>query len=85
MRKTQAGGGTGNRRGTSFPKEAWGGGRDKVTFSDDAALKERAIAENPSIKQIYGTASNPLFTLLYIDVEEIETFSFDEGPKKIKL
>lgn len=57
----------------------------KVTFSDDAALKERAIAENPSLKQIYGTASNPVFTLLYIDVEEIETFSFDEGPKKIKL
>ncbi len=57
----------------------------KVTFSDDEVLKKRAIDENPSIKQIYGTAQNPVFTLLYIDVEEIETFSFDEGPKKIVL
>lgn len=57
----------------------------KVTFSNDESLKKRALEENPSIKQIYGTENNPVFTLLYIDVEEIETFSFDEGPKKMIL
>ena len=57
----------------------------KVTFTDDEALKRKALNENPSIKQIYGSETNPVFTLLYIDVEEIETFSFDEGPKKIAL
>lgn len=57
----------------------------KVTFIDDEALKIKALNENPSIKQIYGSEKNPIFTLLYIDVEEIETFSFDEGPKKITL
>jgi uncharacterized pyridoxamine 5'-phosphate oxidase family protein len=57
----------------------------KVVFVDDLALKTRALDENPSIKGIYNTADNPVFTLFYIDAEEIETFSFAEGPNTYKL
>ncbi|MDR1687143.1 MAG: pyridoxamine 5'-phosphate oxidase family protein [Clostridiales bacterium] len=53
----------------------------KAVFADDMALKTRALDENPGIKGIYKTPDNPVFTLLYIEVEEVETFSFAEGPK----
>ena len=53
----------------------------KVVFVEDLALKARALDENPLIKGIYQTPGNPVFKLFYIDAEEIETFSFTEGPK----
>lgn len=57
----------------------------KVTFVDDQALKARALDENPGIKGIYNTPDNPVFELFYIDAEEVETFSFAEGPKTYTL
>ncbi len=57
----------------------------KVVFVDDMALKTRALDENPGIKGIYNTPDNPIFTLFYIDVAEVETFSFTEGPKSYKV
>lgn len=53
----------------------------KAVFVDDLALKTRALDENPGIKGIYNTPGNPAFEIFYIDVEEVETFSFAEGPK----
>lgn len=53
----------------------------KAVFVSDMALKTRALDENPGIKGIYNTPDNPAFELFYIDVEEVETFSFAEGPK----
>ena len=53
----------------------------KVVFVEDLALKTRALNENPPIKDIYKTPDNPIFKLFYIDVEEVETFSFTEGTK----
>jgi uncharacterized pyridoxamine 5'-phosphate oxidase family protein len=57
----------------------------KAVFVEDMALKTRALDENPGIKGIYKTPENPIFKIFYIDVEEVETFSFEEGPKKITL
>jgi len=57
----------------------------RAVFVEDAALKVRALDENPPIKGIYGAPDNPVFKLFYIDVEEIETFSFAEGPKTYTL
>jgi uncharacterized pyridoxamine 5'-phosphate oxidase family protein len=57
----------------------------KVVFVDDMALKARALDENPPIKGIYQTADNPIFKIFYIDVEEVETFSFAEGPNTYKV
>ena len=57
----------------------------KIVFVEDLALKGRALDENPLIKGIYNTPENPIFKLFYIDTEEVETFSFAEGPKTYKL
>jgi uncharacterized pyridoxamine 5'-phosphate oxidase family protein len=57
----------------------------KAVFVDDIALKTRALDENPLIKRIYNTPNNPIFKLFYIDVEEVETFSFNKGSKSYKI
>ena len=57
----------------------------KAVFVEDLALKTRALDENPPIKGIYKTADNPVFKIFYIDVEEVETYSFEEGPKTYKV
>ncbi len=53
----------------------------KAVFVNDVELKTRALDENPGIKGIYNTPDNPAFEIFYIDAEEVETFSFAEGPK----
>jgi uncharacterized pyridoxamine 5'-phosphate oxidase family protein len=57
----------------------------KAVFVDDIGLKTRVLDENPGIKKLYTTPDNPIFKLFYIDAEEIETFSFTEGPKTYTL
>ena len=57
----------------------------KAVFVDDMALKARALDENPGIKGIFNTPDNPVLKLFYIDVAEVETFSFTEGPKSYKV
>lgn len=57
----------------------------KAVFVEDMALKTRALDENPSIKGIYKTADNPVFKIFYIEIDEVETFSFEEGPKTYKV
>ena len=57
----------------------------KAVFVEDRALKARALDENPPIKGIYQGPDNPVFKIFYIDVEEIETFTFSEGPKTFKV
>lgn len=57
----------------------------RAVFVDDMALKTRALDENPGIKNIYETPENPTFEIFYIEVEEVETFSFAEGPKTYSL
>jgi uncharacterized pyridoxamine 5'-phosphate oxidase family protein len=56
-----------------------------VTFVDDMQGKQRVLDENPVIKGIYKDASNPEFEMFYIDVEEVESFSFAHGPKYVKF
>jgi uncharacterized pyridoxamine 5'-phosphate oxidase family protein len=57
----------------------------KAVFVEDMALKTRALDENPAIKGIYQTPDNPIFKIFYVDVEEVETFSFSEGPQTHKV
>lgn len=56
----------------------------KAVFENNLALKNRALDENPSIKGIYQSGDNPVFELFYIDVAEIETFDFANGPQTYK-
>ena len=57
----------------------------KAVFVDDIALKTRVLNENPQVKRIFDTPDNPIFRLFYVEVTEVETFSFSEGPKKYNL
>jgi uncharacterized pyridoxamine 5'-phosphate oxidase family protein len=57
----------------------------KAVFVEDAALKTRVLDESPMFKKIFGTPDNPLFKLFYIDVEEVKTFNFSDGPKSYKV
>jgi uncharacterized pyridoxamine 5'-phosphate oxidase family protein len=57
----------------------------KTVFVEDIALKARALDENPPIKGIYNTSDNPIFKIFYIDIAEIETFSFTDGAKSYKI
>lgn len=57
----------------------------KAVFVEDAALKARALDENPPIKRIYQTPENPSFRLFYVNVRSVKTFDFKEGPKVYSL
>ena len=57
----------------------------KTVFSEDPALKARALNENPMIKEIYKSPDNPIFVLFYLEVEEVKTFSFADGTKTYRL
>jgi len=52
-----------------------------VVFVDDPAVKARVLNENPMIKEIYQSPDNPVFTVFYLDVSLVTTFSFAEGTK----
>ncbi|MDR2792422.1 MAG: pyridoxamine 5'-phosphate oxidase family protein [Treponema sp.] len=52
-----------------------------AVFAEDAALKKRALDENPPIQGIYRTPDNPIFKIFYIDVEEVKTYGFADGSK----
>ncbi len=57
----------------------------KAVFVDDVELKNRILDANPSIKGIYQTGDNPVFEAFYVEVEEVQSFSFTEGPKAFTL
>ena len=44
-------------------------------------LKTRAMDDYPAIKDLYKSPDNPIFEIFYIDVDEIVTFSFQDGQK----
>lgn len=57
----------------------------EAVFVEDPVLKKRALDENPPIKEIFKSPDNPALKLFYIDIKEVETFSFEEGTKTYKL
>lgn len=57
----------------------------KAIFVDDMVLKTRAMEEYPAIKELYNSPDNPIFEIFYVDVEEIETFSFESGAVKQRI
>jgi uncharacterized pyridoxamine 5'-phosphate oxidase family protein len=52
----------------------------RAFVAEDLTLKDRTLKENPPIKEIYKSVDNPIFKIFYIDVDEIKTFSYDDGP-----
>ncbi len=53
----------------------------KAIFVDDLELKNRVLDMYPMIKNIYKSGNNPEFETFYVDVEEVQTFNFQEGSK----
>ena len=53
----------------------------KAVFVNDMKLKTRAMDDYPAIKDLYKSPDNPIFEIFYIDVDEIVTFSFQDGQK----
>ena len=47
----------------------------KVVFTEDVALKTRALESNYYALRNFRTIDNPLLRVFYIDVEEIETYA----------
>jgi len=57
----------------------------KAVLDDNIQLKQRALDENPQIKDLFGAPENQVFKLFYIDVKDVEVFSFAEGTKNYSL
>jgi len=57
----------------------------EVSFSEDLKHKEKAFEILPMLKNLYQTPENPNFKVFYIDVKEVKTFSYSEGPKEYRL
>lgn len=57
----------------------------QAVFVDDLAAKARVLDENPMIKSLYKSPDNPVLALFYIDVAEVHTFSFADGPQVYKF
>jgi uncharacterized pyridoxamine 5'-phosphate oxidase family protein len=53
----------------------------KAVFVEDMALKTRALNEASIVKSIFEVPDNPIFKMFYIDIEQIETFTYAEGTK----
>ena len=54
-------------------------------FQDSPELKKRTLDENPVIAGIFKTPENPVFTLFYVKVEQVATFSYKDGPRKYTM
>ncbi|MCC8181193.1 MAG: pyridoxamine 5'-phosphate oxidase family protein [Planctomycetes bacterium] len=54
-----------------------------AAVSTDAALRDRALHENPDIEEIYENAENPEFVLFYVVPQDIYSFSFEGGKEYV--
>ncbi len=57
----------------------------KVTVVEEIEYKERAFEILPMLVNLYQTPTNPNFKIFYIDIKQVKTFSYAEGPKEYKL
>ena len=56
-----------------------------VGFVEEIEYKERAFQILPMLKNLYQSPTNPNFKVFYIDIKQVTTFSYSEGPKKYSL
>ncbi|MDL2209394.1 pyridoxamine 5'-phosphate oxidase family protein [Desulfovibrio sp. OttesenSCG-928-O18] len=54
----------------------------KVVFDDDRAVKERILAEQELIRNIYKSADNPDFTTFYVNHGTYTVFDFSGNPPR---
>jgi Uncharacterized conserved protein len=56
-----------------------------IFFVDEIDYKERAFQTLPMLKNLYQSPTNPNFKVFYIEIKQIKTFSYAEGPKEYTL
>lgn len=57
----------------------------EVSVADELEYKERAFKILPMLENIYQTPTNENFKVFYIDIKEVKTFDYAEGPKEYIL
>jgi len=57
----------------------------KVTIVEGIEYKERAFKILPMLVNLYQTPTNPNFKVFYIDIKQVKTFSYAEGPNEYIL
>lgn len=57
----------------------------EVSISDELEYKKRAFEILPMLVNVYQTPTNENFIVFYIDIKEVKTFSYAEGPKEYIL
>lgn len=66
----------------STPKFEWIRLNGKAVFKNDMDIKEKVIAASPLVKNIYQTASNPIFEVFYLDEAKATIADFSGNPPK---
>lgn len=56
-----------------------------VSFVEDMSCKEKAFEVLPMLKNLYQAPTNPNFKVFYIDIKQVKTFSYAEGPEEYTL
>ena len=64
----------------STPKFEWMRLNGKAVFTNDMNVKEKVIEASPFVKNIYQTASNPIFEVFYLDEAKATIADFSGNP-----
>ena len=66
----------------STPKFEWIRLSGKAVFKNDMDIKEKVIEASPLVKNLYESASNPIFEVLYLDEAKAVIADFSGNPPK---
>ncbi|MBU3177551.1 pyridoxamine 5'-phosphate oxidase family protein [Clostridium estertheticum] len=56
-----------------------------VSIIEEMEYKERAFQILPMLKNLYQEPTNPNFKVFCINIKQVKTFSYAEGPKEYSL
>jgi uncharacterized pyridoxamine 5'-phosphate oxidase family protein len=56
-----------------------------VSIIEEMKYKERAFEILPMLKNLYQEPTNPNFKIFCINIKQVKTFSYEEGPKEYNL
>ena len=66
----------------SSPEFAWIRLSGRAVFENDMAVKTRILDENPLVKSLYGSPSNPAFETFYLADAEATIADFSGNPPR---
>ena len=66
----------------STPKFEWIRLSGKAVFKNDMDIKEKVIEASPLVKNLYESASNPIFEVFYLDEAKAVIADFSGNPPK---